>query len=140
MVAQWKARQAAKRPRTAKLVTNDRLRGYVQERLAGNARRPDGTIVVGPEPPAWKGLNKPHRQDRRWATAWFSHRLKVDFPGDESTRISHEAVYSVGHGLEHRTDHTGMSPPTSCSPSPPETAGRAVPGHWEGDLIIGTGR
>ncbi len=58
-VAQWKAQQAAKRPKTAKLVSNPRLHEYVQERLAGNVRRPDGSIVVGPEPPEWKGLNKP---------------------------------------------------------------------------------
>ena len=69
LVAQWKAQQAAKRPKPAKLVGNDRLHKYVQERLAGSIRRTDGTIVTGPEPPAWKGLNKPHRQDRRWAMA-----------------------------------------------------------------------
>ena len=43
-VAQWKAQQAAKRPKTAKLVENARLREYVQERLAGQrppARRHD---------------------------------------------------------------------------------------------------
>ena len=45
LVAQWKAQQAAKRPKTAKLVTNDRLREYVQERLSGNVHRPDGTVV-----------------------------------------------------------------------------------------------
>ena len=49
MVAQWKAQQAAKRPKTAKLVGNDRLREYVQERLSGSVRRPDGTIVAGPQ-------------------------------------------------------------------------------------------
>ena len=51
VVAQWKAQQAAKRPKTAKLVNNDRLREYVQDRLAGNVRRPDGTIVPGPRTP-----------------------------------------------------------------------------------------
>lgn len=51
LVAQWKAQQAAKRPKNAKLATKDRLREYVQERLAGNVRRPDGSIVVGPQPP-----------------------------------------------------------------------------------------
>src|SRR6185312_13021016 len=97
LVAQWKAQQAAKRPKTAKLADNDRLREYVQERLSGSVRRPDGTIVAGPRTPAWKGLNKPHRQDRRWVMAWspeqISNRLKVEFPDDKSMRISHEAIY-----------------------------------------------
>jgi hypothetical protein len=82
--AQWKAEIAAKRPKEAKLVTNPRLREYVQDRLAGNVRRPDGTIVPGPKTLPWKGLNKPHRQDRRWSTAWspeqIAHRLKVGVP------------------------------------------------------------
>lgn len=43
LVAQWKAQQAAKRPKIAKLVGNEGLREYVQERLAGNVRRPDGS-------------------------------------------------------------------------------------------------
>src|SRR5690606_36974780 len=47
-VAQWKAQQAAKRPKLAKLAKNRRLRGYVQERLSGRVRRADGTIVSGP--------------------------------------------------------------------------------------------
>src|SRR5919112_2823135 len=97
VVAQWKAQQAAKRPKTAKLAGNERLREYVQDRLAGNVRGPDGTLVPGPKTPSWKGLNKPHRQDRRWSTAWspeqISQRLRVDFPDDESMRVSHEAIY-----------------------------------------------
>jgi IS30 family transposase len=42
-------------------------------------------------------LNKPHRQDRPWSTAWspeqIANRLEFDFPDDESRRISHEAIY-----------------------------------------------
>lgn len=99
LVAQWKAQQAAKRPKTGKLAGDDRLREYVQDRLAGSVRRPDGRIVTGPQTPGWKGLNKPHRQDRRWATAWspeqISHRLPVDFPEDEPMGTSHEAIYQA---------------------------------------------
>ena len=169
VVAQWKAQQAAKRPKTAKLVSNDRLREYVQERLSGSVRRPDGTIVAGPKTPAWKGLNKPHRQDRRWATAWspeqISNRLKVEFPDDESMRISHEAIYQAlyiegrgalkrelvaclrtGRALREPRARSRNKPQghvtadVVISERPAEAADRAVPGHWEGDLIIGTGR
>ena len=168
-VAQWKAQQAAKRPKTAKLVTNDRLREYVQDRLAGNVRRPDGTIVAGPTLPPWKGLNKPHRQDRRWSTAWspeqIAHRLKVDFPDDESMRISHEAIYQslfiqgrgalkrelvtclrTGRALREPRARSRNKPQghvtadVVLSERPAEAEDRAIPGHWEGDLIIGTGR
>ncbi|KOG48228.1 hypothetical protein ADK75_21425, partial [Streptomyces virginiae] len=42
---------------------------------------------------------KPHRADRRWATAWspqqISHRVTLDFPDDESLRISHETIYQA---------------------------------------------
>lgn len=169
LVAQWKAQPAAKRPKAARLATNDRLREYVQERLAGSIRSPDGRIVVGPEPPTWKGLNKPHRQDRRWVTAWspeqISRRLKVDFPDDESMRISHEAIYQSlfiqGRGALKRELVTSLRTGRALrrprarvrnrpqghvtadvvfSERPAEAADRAVPGHWEGDLIIGTGR
>src|SRR3954462_8402618 len=81
-VAQWKAELVARRPKTAKLAADPRLREYVQDRLAGNVRRPDGTAVAGPAVKPWKARNKPRRQDRRWATAWspeqISARLKVD--------------------------------------------------------------
>jgi IS30 family transposase len=167
--AQWKAEIAAKRPKEAKLVMNPRLREYVQDRLAGNVRRPDGTIVPGPETLPWKGLNKPHRQDRRWSTAWSpeqsAHRLKVEFPDDESMRISHEAIYQslfiqgrgalkrelvtclrTGRALREPRARSRNKPQghvtadVVLSERPAEAEDRAVPGHWEGDLIIGTGR
>jgi hypothetical protein len=157
-------REAAKRPKTAKLAGNDRLRGWVQERLAGHVRRADGTVVPGPVTPAWKGLNTPHRQDRRWVTAWspeqISNRLRVEFPDDESMRISHEAIYQAlyiqGRGALRRELvaclRTGralreprarsrnkpqghVTPDVVISARPAEAADRAVPGHWEGDLV-----
>lgn len=47
-VAQWKAELLARRPKTAKLAGDQRLREYVQERLSGQVRHPDGTPVRGP--------------------------------------------------------------------------------------------
>jgi hypothetical protein len=73
-VAQWKAELMAQRPKTAKLVENDQVREYVQERLSGQVRRPDGTAATGPATAPWKGRNKLRRQYRRWATAW-SHAI-----------------------------------------------------------------
>ncbi|OLF15028.1 IS30 family transposase [Actinophytocola xanthii] len=169
-VAQWKAQQAAKRPKVAKLVTNDRLREYVQERLDGTLRGADGTVVAGPGAAEWKGRKmKPHRADRHWATAWspqqISHRIRLDFPDDESMRISHDAIYQAlfiqGRGALKRelvaclrTGRALREPRARArnkpqghvtadvvlSERPAEAADRAVPGHWEGDLIIGTGR
>jgi hypothetical protein len=96
--AQWKAQIAARRPKPAKLASNPRLQDYVQTRLSGQLQYPDGTVAAGP-PTTWKGLNKPHRADRRWATAWspeqISRRLVLDFPDDVNMRISHEAIYQA---------------------------------------------
>lgn len=103
-VAQWKAENAARRPKQAKLVANPALRDYVQQRLEGSVKLPDGTVklpdgtvVDGPAAPEWKGRNKPRRADRQWVAGWspeqISHRLKLDFPDDGAMRISHEAIY-----------------------------------------------
>src|SRR5215217_7934524 len=167
-VAQWKAQTTARRPKPAKLASNPRLQDYVQTRLSGQLQRPDGTVVAGP-PTTWKGLNKPHRADRRWATAWspeqISRRLVLEFPDDVDMRISHEAIYQAlyiqGRGAlkrelvaclrtgralrkpRERSRNTPQGHVTAdvvLSERPAEAADRAVPGHWEGDLIIGTGR
>ncbi len=167
-LAQWHAERRARRPRVAKLVTNERLREYVQERLAGAVRTPDGQ-VVGPAGPEWKGRNKPHRGDRRWARGWspeqISKRLRVDFPHDETMRISHEAIYQAlyvqsrgalkrelvvclrtGRALRvpraraRQKAWAHVTPDVLISERPAEAEDRAVPGHWEGDLLIGLQR
>jgi transposase len=94
-VAQWKAELIARRPKVAKLAANPRLRDYVQERLSGQIRRPDGGVAPGPQPPRWTGQNKPHRKDRGWGLGWspeqIANRIRLDFPDDDSMRISHDA-------------------------------------------------
>lgn len=92
--AQWHADRRAKRPKVAKLAANEALRRYVQDRLAGMVTATDGTSVPGPNV-RWIGRRHGRRKDRRWAKSWspeqIAHRLRVDFPNDESMRISHEA-------------------------------------------------
>jgi IS30 family transposase len=166
-VAQWHAERRARRPKTAKLATNDRLRDYVQQRLAGAVTDADGRPIPGPNVP-WKGRRHGRRADRRWGTAWspeqISRRLRVEFPDDESMRISHEAIYQAlyvqGRGAlrrdlaaclrtgralrvpRARTRGRGkkfVTPEIMISQRPADAKDRAVPGHWEGDLILGLG-
>jgi hypothetical protein len=54
-VAQWKAATTARRPKTATLVEHPRLRDYVQDKLAGVLRCPDGAGIVGLDVAPWKG-------------------------------------------------------------------------------------
>jgi IS30 family transposase len=98
-VAQWKSELVARRPKPAKLVTNQRLRDYVQDRLEGKIRDAQGREVAGPRQAPFIGRNKPHRGDRKWVNGWspeqIANRLQVDFPDDPSMRISHEAIYQA---------------------------------------------
>jgi IS30 family transposase len=157
--AQWHAERRACRPKVATLAGNDRLRDYVQDRLAGTIARPDGELVPGPEV-RFIGRRHGRRADRRWARSWspeqISNRLRVDFPDDESMRISHEAIYQAlyiqGRGAlkrelvaclrtgralrvpRARTRGRGkkfVTPEILISERPAEAEDRAVPGHWE---------
>jgi IS30 family transposase len=165
--AQWHADRRAGRPKPAKLGVNAELRRYVQDRLSGVVERPDGGAVDGPEV-TWIGRRHGQRKDRRWAKSWspeqISGRLRLDFPDDKSMRVSHEAIYQslyvqgrgalrreltaclrTGRALRvprARTRGRGkqfVSEEVLISQRPAEAEDRAVPGHWEGDLILGLG-
>src|SRR5712691_2350687 len=162
--AQWHADRRSRRPKAAKLASNQTLRRYVQQRLSGNVERPDGIAVAGPRVD-WIGRRHGRRKDRRWARAWspeqIAGRLRIDFPDDASMSISHEAIYQslyvqgrgalrreltaclrTGRALRvprarARRGKSFVSDEILISERPAEAADRAVPGHWEGDLILG---
>ena len=117
---------------------------------------------------AWTGRRAGRRQYRRWAKAWspeqIASRLRRDFPEDETMRVSHEAIYQSLHvqgrgalkreltaclrrGRALRLPRSRLrgrgksfvTPEAMISERPAEATDRAVPGHWEGDLILGLG-
>lgn len=165
--AQWHADRAARRPKAAALATHPQLRQYVHDRLAGVIATPDGASVTGPAVP-WKGRRHGRRQHRRWGRAWspeqIARRLPLDYPDDPTMRISHEAIYQAlyvqGRGAlrreltaclrtgralrvprarSRRRGKRFIPSELLISERPAEVADRAVPGHWEGDLILGLG-
>jgi transposase, IS30 family len=132
-VGQVKADNGRAAPRAAKLATNLRLREEVQTALK-----------------------------RRESPEQIAGRLKIDFPDDLEMRVSAETIYQslyvqargglkreltrylrTGRSMrkprrregERRGRIAGM---VSISERPPEVEDRAVPGHWEGDLIMGS--
>jgi transposase, IS30 family len=132
--AQAKAEQRARRPKTAKLVAHPPLREYVQAKLTCR---------------------------QRWSPEQIARRLPRDFPDDERMRVSHETIYQsiyvqgrgalrrelatclrTGRALrkpQRRPDERRgrIKDMVMISERPAEVEDRAVPGHWEGDLIIG---
>jgi IS30 family transposase len=134
-LADKRARDAQAKP--AKLATNARLRAEVEDRLK-----------------------------RKQSPEQIAHRLRLDFPDDPEMRVSHETIYTSIYvqgrgGLRKdlaghlRTGRAVRKPRAqardraarlaggplrnviSISERPPCVEDRAVPGHWEGDLIMG---
>ncbi len=102
------------------------------------------------------------RLEQLWSPDEIARRLPLDFPEDPEMRVSHETIYQSlfvqGRGELRRElarclrsgrtrrkkrgaiDGRGRIPGmVNISERPAEAADRAVPGHWEGDLILGEG-
>jgi len=160
--AQWHCERRARRPKTSKLVANEPLRAYVQAKLAGEGEGPPQRSDWRKR---WRGGKWADHWQGRWSPEQISRRLVLDFPDDESMRISHEAIYQAlyvqgrgalrreltaclrtGRALRQPRRREGVRGkrqiPTEImiSERPAEVEDRAVPGHWEGDLIIGSHR
>lgn len=132
-VADRHALERARRPKAAKLARCHRLREVVEAKL-----------------------------QLRWSPQQIASWLPVAFPTDLEMRVSHETIYMAlyvqGRGALRRELHHALrtgralrrakkSLPSGqgripnmvfISERPPEVEDRAVPGHWEGDLIMGT--
>jgi IS30 family transposase len=99
---------------------------------------------------------------KRWSPAQISAKLRVDHPDDQEMRISHETIYlslfiqsrgelrkqltaELRTGRKTRKPHGRVenrgriAEMVNISERPAEIEDRAVPGHWEGDLIMGAG-
>ena len=132
LAAQFRAEQRGRRPKAAKLAGNEELRGWVQGKL-----------------------------EKKWSPQQVSRRLAAEFPGRPEMRVSHETIcqslYVQGRGALRRElaaslrtgralrkprrvtgeRRGGIAGMVNISERPAEAADRAVPGHWEGDLLVG---
>ncbi|MGH9621708.1 MAG: IS30 family transposase [Bryobacteraceae bacterium] len=132
VAAQVQAEARARRPKPAKLAVDAELRAWVQGKL-----------------------------EKNWSPEEISARLKLEFPGRAEMRVSPETIYQAlyvqGRGALHRElvrhlrtgralrkprrkggERRGKIPGmVNISERPAEAGDRAVPGHWEGDLIEG---
>jgi IS30 family transposase len=143
------------------VAANDGRSGYRAWRAHQRAR------VRARRPKAFKlGCRRLVNQVEEWLQEWWSpeeiaRRLRIEFPDDPMMQVSHETIYQSlfvqGRGELRReltrclrTGRTRRRPQrreperrgripdmVMISECPAEVADRAVPGHWEGDLIIG---
>ena len=118
-----------------------------------------------PKPPSWALRRCPPGEDwlsELWSPQEIAERLRLEFPDDPMMQVSHETIYQSlfvqGRGElrrelarclrsgrtarrhQGRVEKRGKNPDmVMISERPAEIEDRAVPGHWEGDLIIGAG-
>jgi IS30 family transposase len=101
------------------------------------------------------------RLGQLWSPKEISQRLRLTYPDNPEMRVSHETIYQslyvqgrgelrrelarcLRSGRTHRKGQTGprggkVTDMVMISDRPAEVEDRAVPGHWEGDLILGAG-
>ena len=101
----------------------------------------------------------------QWSPAQIAGWLKRTYPGDENYQVSHETIYRTlfiqargalkkellehlrrtrvmrrsRHHTQKTPDHGRITGTVSISERPAAVEDRAVPGHWEGDLLCGSG-
>jgi IS30 family transposase len=101
---------------------------------------------------------------RHWSPEQIAGWLKRVYPNDENCRVSHETIYRSlfvqargalkqellqhlrrtrgmrrsRHHTQKTADHGRIKDTVSIRQRPAEVEDRAVPGHWEGDLLIGS--
>jgi IS30 family transposase len=145
------------------IVRNGGLQGYravqAEERARQTARRPKARKLQG-HTRLWDVVTR--KLALKWSPRQISLWLRVENPDDSGMQISHEAIYQtlyvqargelkkelIGHLRKQHTirrpkQSTGARPGkiigmVNISERPPEAADRAVPGHWEGDLLCGS--
>ena len=154
-------------PRGPRSKLPPRRLGYLpyaaHQRAAARATRPKVAKLDDPGVGAELAAFVTAKMDLRWSPQQISHELTVVYPDREVVRVSHETIYQSlfvqgrGHLRAdlHRQLRTGRAqrrPRTIAGPArrdtlpgalsiserPAEAGDRAVPGHWEGDLILGS--
>lgn len=133
-----------------------------QARADANALRPRCRWFEE-KPWLWGDVVVLMREDT-WSPQAIAHELRKAHPDQPEWWVSHEAIYQAvylqargelrkellaclrsgrvrrqPHGRAHRGGGSKIVGMVNISERPPEVADRAVPGHWEGDLIIGEG-
>ena len=131
-LAQKRAEQLSARPKVAKLASQERLRQLVQAKLL---------LLLSPQQIAvWLRREFPQQPEM-----WVSHETiyrSIYVQGRGALRRELAVCLRTGRALrkpQRRSDERRGRIPgmVSISERPPEVEDRAVPGHWEGDLILG---
>ena len=141
--------------------SRQRYRAHLAEKTAmRRARRPKPTKLAA-DTPLRQEVER--RLGERWSPQQIAARLVRDYPNDPEMRVSHETIYRSlfvqARGAlrkeltaclrsgrtqrrPHRRTHLNsgrLLNMVMISDRPAAVVDRAIPGHWEGDLIVGKG-